>query len=343
MDYDDAVPPAIRRSPRATLESQNRGGQRQYIYDGFDDDSDGDSDDTFPPPISRSRSASLDSEQTNQAPPLNINPLRAHPLNTQPPPTRIPKFSHPFREQLQHVSSPGPPPPIPERSRRRPRGLISYRDNKKLPLHLRRQTSLETINSVTTTTSVTPSEDYLDPPEAEAPSPDYFTLEDDPPVTPAPTSVSSKPSSTHSWSENSRHSSTPASTPLEFTSLENHSAPSIFRRMMPHKAEEPPRTPTRLIIEQTISLDQTSHRSSLSRPNATLKSERSLDSGLFDVQRSQSGSSSEWSASSFDISSLTEAEIKKCKKKGINPALYAEMRAARKGKWTSPIAGNTFL
>jgi hypothetical protein len=43
------------------------------------------------------------------------------------------------------------------------------------------------------------------------------------------------------------------------------------------------------------------------------------------------------------MSTLSEAEIKKCKKKGINPALYAEMRAARKGKWTSPIAGTTFL
>jgi hypothetical protein len=68
---------------------------------------------------------------------------------------------------------------------------------------------------------------------------------------------------------------------------------------------------------------------------------------LGNAERRRSGSkssgSSTWSASNFDISALTEAEIKKCKKKGINPALYAEMRAAKKGKWTSPIAGNTFL
>jgi hypothetical protein len=75
--------------------------------------------------------------------------------------------------------------------------------------------------------------------------------------------------------------------------------------------------------------------------------ERSLQSILDNVERSRSGSkssgSSKWSASDFDTSTLTEAELKKCHKKGINPALYAEMRAAKKGKWTSPIAGNTFL
>jgi hypothetical protein len=56
-----------------------------------------------------------------------------------------------------------------------------------------------------------------------------------------------------------------------------------------------------------------------------------------------SRSSSTWTASSHDISGLTQEELRKCRKKGINPSLYAEMKAARKGKWTSPIAGNTFL
>jgi hypothetical protein len=40
---------------------------------------------------------------------------------------------------------------------------------------------------------------------------------------------------------------------------------------------------------------------------------------------------------------MTDAETTRCRKKGINPALYAEMRAARKGRWMSPLAGNTFL
>ncbi|KAF1849957.1 uncharacterized protein K460DRAFT_350077 [Cucurbitaria berberidis CBS 394.84] len=337
MDYDDTVPPAIRRSPRAALEVQKLVQQRRYDYDDSDQDEDEDSDEAIPPPIARSRSASLDREQSNRASSSNINPLRSHPVNQHK------KFSRPF-EQLQQAFSLGPPPSIPPPSlHRRPRGLMSYRDNKKLPLHLRRQTSLETINSVTTTGSTTPSEHFLDPPETEAFSPDYFTPEDDPPVTPSSTSVTSKPSSTYSWNESARQSPIPASTPLDFASLENHSATSLFRKLMPRKTEEPVRSPNRLVIERTISFDRASYQSSVPRPTTSVQPERPLDSGFFDVERSQSGSSSEWSASSFDTSNLTGAEIKKCRKKGINPALYAEMRAARKGKWTSPIAGNTFL
>ena len=52
-----------------------------------------------------------------------------------------------------------------------------------------------------------------------------------------------------------------------------------------------------------------------------------------------------WSSSEYDISGLSAAELKKLRKKGINPALYAEMKAARKGKgkWVGPLVGNTFI
>ena len=52
-----------------------------------------------------------------------------------------------------------------------------------------------------------------------------------------------------------------------------------------------------------------------------------------------------WSSSSYDTSGLSPAEIRKLQKKGINPALYAEMKAARKGKgkWVGPLVGNTFI
>lgn len=54
---------------------------------------------------------------------------------------------------------------------------------------------------------------------------------------------------------------------------------------------------------------------------------------------------STWMGSNHDISSLTDAEIKKLRKKGINPALYVEMKAARrgKGKWLNPLSGNSYL
>jgi len=50
-----------------------------------------------------------------------------------------------------------------------------------------------------------------------------------------------------------------------------------------------------------------------------------------------------WQASTFDTSALSEKELAKLKKKGINPALYLEMRAARKGKGLSPLVGNTYI
>lgn len=50
-----------------------------------------------------------------------------------------------------------------------------------------------------------------------------------------------------------------------------------------------------------------------------------------------------WQASTFDTSVLSEKELAKLKKKGINPALYLEMKAARKGKGLSPLVGNTYI
>lgn len=57
------------------------------------------------------------------------------------------------------------------------------------------------------------------------------------------------------------------------------------------------------------------------------------------------GGARTWSSSDYDVSGLSTVEIDKLRKKGINPALYVEMQAARKGKWkwVSPIVGNTFL
>ena len=55
-----------------------------------------------------------------------------------------------------------------------------------------------------------------------------------------------------------------------------------------------------------------------------------------------------WSASTFDTSTLSPEKIAKLKKKGINPALYLEMKSHRgerkKGRLRlSPLVGNTFL
>ncbi|KAI0578923.1 hypothetical protein TUN199_07758 [Pyrenophora tritici-repentis] len=314
FDDDDAVPPAIRRSPRAALEAQKQHrDHRTFVFD----DSDEELDEAAPPPIARSRSASIngDGEQdrrptSRSSSTFSFNPLQSHPVDTPPetPPTR-------------------------------------------------KQTSLETINSVTTVAEDDRSDYGHDPPDVEAPSPDWFTSEDYAPSNPTP-SITSKSSSIHSSSGSSRRTCTPVETPLGYASLDHHTPQSLFRKMMPRKltdkAQDQSLSPNRLIIEKATSIGQTSRPSTLSGSTTSvpdmhgiLPEERSLRSILDNAERSRSGSkssgSSKWSASDFDTSTLTEAEIKKCRKKGINPALYAEMRAAKKGRWASPIAGNTFL
>ena len=55
--------------------------------------------------------------------------------------------------------------------------------------------------------------------------------------------------------------------------------------------------------------------------------------------------SSDWKSSEYDISGLSEKKLAKLKKKGINPQLYMEMKAARggKGKLVGPLVGNTYI
>jgi hypothetical protein len=358
MDFDDAAPPPIeriRRSPRAALEHQQALGDfhfDDYSLDVEDFASPENSpSENNPPSLTRPRTSSSSS----------LNPLRAHPVT---PSARTANFSRPWavqppQEPSRPITAPAPPipPPIPRRS---PARLKSYRPpsrNKRLPPHLRRRVSLETIASVTTTASNASDEDddqELDPPEAAAPSPDFFTLEDDQATTPVPTNANSPASSVRSSSVSSMPSSNLSVTPVNSADSGPISPKSLFQKLKHRKNSGPSGVPDRLVITRKVSVDRISHRSSLtgspsgSNSNVSLPSERALESGLFGIDSRQSasrqsGSSSEWSASDFDINTLTEAEIKKCKKKGINPALYAEMKAARKGKWTSPIAGNSFL
>lgn len=58
-------------------------------------------------------------------------------------------------------------------------------------------------------------------------------------------------------------------------------------------------------------------------------------------------------ASNYDVSSLTEKQVSKLRKKGIDPALYMEMKAAtgglvgkdgkKRSKWSRALVGNTFI
>jgi hypothetical protein len=57
-------------------------------------------------------------------------------------------------------------------------------------------------------------------------------------------------------------------------------------------------------------------------------------------------------ASNYDVSTLTDSQIAKLKKKGVDPALYMEMKAAtggmrkdgkKRSKWSRALVGNTFI
>lgn len=64
-----------------------------------------------------------------------------------------------------------------------------------------------------------------------------------------------------------------------------------------------------------------------------------------DSGRSSSLTSSDWKSSEYDISGLSDKKLAKLKKKGINPQLYMEMKAARggKSKLVGPLVGNTYI
>lgn len=362
MDYDD-YPRLIRRSPRAAHELRQVFEQLQLennrrTYDE-DEDDDSDSDRDIPPipqryPVPYIEPSATGPRELPLGSPLHVNPLRSHPVAPDkasasapaPAPTPAPrpeprhKFSHPFREQLHASRQPDPVP------RRHPTNLVSYKPaNRHLHPRLRKRTSLDTIASVTTTASV------LDYNEAEDLSPDMFTLEAEYTITPdidaesPPTTEPSKaaafPDTPRTASISSTHSMHPT-TPV--SSAETYPPKSILHKLKPGKRKDSVGADggaERLVIERTVSVDQTSYRSNSSSASNTISS--GTPSRYPPSEAGNSRSSSTWTASSHDISGLTPDEIKKCKKKGINPSLYAEMKAARKGKWTSPIAGNTFL
>ncbi|PVI07792.1 hypothetical protein DM02DRAFT_621858 [Periconia macrospinosa] len=105
--------------------------------------------------------------------------------------------------------------------------------------------------------------------------------------------------------------------------------------------------PQSLEIEKRVSIHQYSMQTNSLDSIPTSSSEPASDLYLSTPTSASastiSQSSKGWKASNHDTTGLSEKDLKRCKKKGINPALYAEMKAARKGKLISPISGNTLL
>lgn len=350
MDLDDAVPPPIRRSSQQPLQWQHvlQGGWPGEV----------ESDDAAPPPIIRLRAASSsNSAPSKPSPRLLIPPLpNKSPLRSRPslPPSHLQRstrharnFSHPFKQQTRCSNR------LPQSNTPNP---LAYHNNPRLPPSLRRWSSLETIESVTTTLSLyddSPQQSAdqsqgqsgeLLQPDVETSSTGFSTLDEE-------DSSSSYRYSTHSGAPSLTHSDETSSlrstsTPTRRSHVHaNPTSSSLIRKLKPSRFKEPLVLPEHLEIERTISFDQTSHRSNSSNSIMTISSSRPSNMGYpsSTTASKTSQDSKDWRASDYDITSLSEKELKKCKKKGINPALYAEMKAARKGKWVSPIGGNTIL
>ncbi|KAF2117708.1 hypothetical protein BDV96DRAFT_400495 [Lophiotrema nucula] len=268
-------------------------------------------------------------------------------------------FSHPFSKpsgsssSLAHYNMQRRSP---KASQKRPR---SHRSNSRLPPSLRRWSSLETIESVTTMPEVAYDDEDTEPePEVQRPSTSteetnvYFSAADEEDNTETPRSFRSVPSTTAEESSGSS-SNRPSSVRTSSTTTNSNrqsAGSSLLRRLKAKKLHEPLLEPEHLEIERTVSVEQSSiHRSNSSGSIGTISSGRPSLVGYPSSDASASRESQrsldpkDWKSSNYDVSNLTEAELKKCKKKGINPALFAEMKAARKGKWASPIGGNTFL
>lgn len=303
------------------------------------------------------------SASDNQVPPVpNKSPLRSHfgPEALEPSQrSHVRNYSHPFKKQPVLQSQ---PKYVNTSSFRNPPRPLSYRNSPRAPFTLRRWNSLETIDSIRTTQE--PSEEsLLDGTESVRTSTSssskrqYLSFYDDeeedsasedtPNNYPASSVPLPRTPSDHSRPESSASGSVQSgSTTTQGSSSKKSTAASILRKWKGDKTPEPLLSPESLEVDKRISLDQ-QPRTKSSTSSMTISSGRPSE---FAFRGSPSGSTSQlsvssnlWTSSDFDISGLTEAELKKCKKKGINPALYAEMKAARKGRFVSPIGGNTFI
>lgn len=113
--------------------------------------------------------------------------------------------------------------------------------------------------------------------------------------------------------------------------------------------DSPPAVPRKLpkIVKRT-SFDQQSERVSIDQSMGSSEGwedTASHHTASVDGDGGEHQRDPKWKASDYDTSGLSVAEIHKLRKKGINPALYAEMKAARRGKskWLGALHGNAYI
>ncbi|QIW97057.1 hypothetical protein AMS68_002575 [Peltaster fructicola] len=132
-----------------------------------------------------------------------------------------------------------------------------------------------------------------------------------------------------------------SSPPFELQRSKSASAPEVVpqRKTPATTAQPPPRT---VAHKATPSLEGVPEED---WDGEDVRSHHTVSENGDVAELGDSGSSL-WSSSSYGSEELTTKEIKKLRKKGINPALYAEMKAARRGRGrfsVNILSGNAYL
>ncbi|KAF2737318.1 hypothetical protein EJ04DRAFT_125626 [Polyplosphaeria fusca] len=313
------------------------------------DDEDSSADDAVPPPIHRHRSATCTPKTTKkqEQPGKPTSPRQHGPVLIDSPPStergapHVRNFSQPTHRAhalLKRVPSRQPQRAMPKASPK----PVSYRNNPRLPPSLQRWSSLETIDSVTTVPEA-PSDNEQHPsieirPNANSSGTGHSTCTFDEDET--STRHSSSRHSSHSSGSSSARPTSGRSCSTKSDSKRYSTSSSLLGMLNVRKTPESHVEHGHVAIQERVSVDRTSSSGSI----VTISSGPPSEVGRCVSEANQASPDRQvWTSSSYDVSGLSKAHLDKCKKKGINPALYAEMKAARRGKWTSPIGGNTFL
>ncbi|KAF2209026.1 hypothetical protein CERZMDRAFT_91437 [Cercospora zeae-maydis SCOH1-5] len=97
-----------------------------------------------------------------------------------------------------------------------------------------------------------------------------------------------------------------------------------------------PVVPIKSILKKTEVEQYSEHGSDAGASSVTHRTGSETSSGTYDKDGN-------WQSSDADTSSLSEKELKRLRKKGINPSLYIEMKKARGNSRFGALTGNSFI
>ncbi|KAM3420888.1 hypothetical protein BST61_g4123 [Cercospora zeina] len=120
------------------------------------------------------------------------------------------------------------------------------------------------------------------------------------------------------------------------TSTSERSAGSPNSTQRSGSSSHQPVVPIKSILKKTEVEQYSEHGSDAGGSSVTYRSGSEMSSGTYDKNGN-------WRSSDADTSCLSEEELKRLEKKGINPSLYIEMKKARGNSRFGALTGNSFI